>query len=160
MRFISMMWVVAYHASSPFQAGVISLENFPDVQAWQNQWTVQYVLSALLAVDTFFYIAGFLVSFSYLKTSLDKPPVEQLKTVPKMYLHRYLRLTPSVGAMYLVTITIFRFFGTGPTWSLITHFLKDTCKEKWWKFFLYIQNYTDPDEMVQKLNILLYNKHI
>jgi peptidoglycan/LPS O-acetylase OafA/YrhL len=139
--------VVAFHAVSVFQAGVVGLENYPEVVEWDQTWTARYILSGLLAVDTFFFISGFLLAFSYLKSAPDQSPVAQLIKVPKMYLHRYLRLTPSVGVMYLVTITIFRFLGSGPTWSLIANFMKDACKKKWWEFFLYVQNYTDPDNM-------------
>ncbi|RZC38590.1 nose resistant to fluoxetine protein 6-like, partial [Asbolus verrucosus] len=147
MRFISMMWVVAFHAVSVFQVGAVGLENYPEVVEWDSSWTSRYILSGLLAVDTFFFISGFLLAFSYLKTATKQGPVDQILKVPKMYLHRYLRLTPPVAAMYLVTITIFRFLGSGPTWTLISDLFKTTCKKQWWKFFLYIQNYTDPDNM-------------
>lgn len=148
MRFISMMWVLSFHAVSVFQAGIISLENFPEAKDWDQSISNRYIESGLLAVDTFFFMAGFLLAFTYLKTS-EESIGAQLKKVPKMYLHRYLRVTPSVGAMYLVTITIFKFMGTGPTWTLVTKMLRDTCLNRWWKFFLYVQNYTDPDDMVR-----------
>ncbi|KYB27753.1 Nose resistant to fluoxetine protein 6-like Protein [Tribolium castaneum] len=147
MRFISMMWVLAVHAKSPYEVGIIPLENYPDVKKWTQNWTSQYVVAGQLAVDTFFFMSGFLLAFTYLKKSSDEKFINQVRRVPKMYLHRYLRLTPSVAALYLAVITIFRFFGTGPTWSFITNIMKRVCKDKWWKFFLYVQNYTDPDEM-------------
>ncbi|XP_044256618.1 nose resistant to fluoxetine protein 6-like [Tribolium madens] len=147
MRFISMMWVLALHAKSPYEVGGIPLENYPDAKKWTQNWTSQYIAAGPLAVDTFFFITGFLQSFTYLKKSCDEKFVDQVRKVPKMYLHRYLRLIPSVAALYLATITIFRFFGSGPIWSLIADLMKRVCKKKWWQFFLYVQNYIDPDEI-------------
>lgn len=87
-----------------------------------------------------------------------------------VYVHRYLRLTPILAVVILISLTLFRrvmgdfiliwsmfdliltpflFFkmGSGPLWfSYIKNAVN--CDEYWWTSLLYIQNYYNPDKIV------------
>lgn len=69
--------------------------------------------------------------------------------VPLLYLHRYLRLTPILGITLLFSITLLRFLGNGPLWSVLMDFFIGQCERYWWSAFLYIQNYVNADEIVR-----------
>lgn len=66
------------------------------------------------------------------------------------YFHRYLRLTPLLAVCVVVSMTIFRYFGSGPLWPFYNHMaVEDNCRKYWWPTLLYIQNYYNADEMVR-----------
>lgn len=69
---------------------------------------------------------------------------------PLLYFHRYLRLTPLFAVCIVVSMTIFRYFGTGPLWPFYNYMaVEESCRKYWWSALLYIQNYYNPDEMVR-----------
>ncbi|KAJ8948704.1 hypothetical protein NQ314_008368 [Rhamnusium bicolor] len=43
--------------------------------------------------------------------------------------------------VFLVTISIFKHLGTGPTWTNGVNTFAQNCRDNWWSFLLYIQNY-------------------
>ncbi|KAJ8948696.1 hypothetical protein NQ314_008360 [Rhamnusium bicolor] len=92
LKVISMMWVVAGHGFAVWPH--ISITNKRDVESFLHQRYSLYISTAHLAVDTFFFISGFLLAFQYLK-SKTKPLMVQVSSIPYMYVHRYLRLTPA-----------------------------------------------------------------
>lgn len=65
---------------------------------WLDNYYALYISTSYLAVDTFFFMSGFLLAFQYLKHKA-KPLLNQVISVPQMYLHRYLRY-------YLLYLTI------------------------------------------------------
>lgn len=66
-----------------------------------------------------------------------------------LYLHRFLRLTPLLGASIVMTMTLARFTGSGPFWPFTMDHLSGHCERYWWSTFLYIQNYVNPTELVK-----------
>lgn len=52
---------------------------------------MQYLATAYLAVDTFFFISGFLLAYQYFKSLASKPISVQILAIPQMIVHRYLR---------------------------------------------------------------------
>ncbi|XP_018573259.1 nose resistant to fluoxetine protein 6 [Anoplophora glabripennis] len=143
LRVISMMWIVAGHGFVGWQG--VSVTDRNRVNNWLDNFYAVYISPSHLAVDTFFFMSGFLLAFQYLKRK-GKPLVNQILSVPQMYLHRYLRLTPAMLMLYLVAITFFKNMGDGPLW-LSTNELVATCRKYWWPFFLYIQNYYNYDDL-------------
>lgn len=61
--------------------------------------------------------------------------------VLSLYWHRYLRITPLLAVTILVTMSLFRFIGSGPFWPYLIWFLVGHCEEHWWSTLLHIQNY-------------------
>lgn len=146
LRFISMVWIIAGHGFVAMKE--VPVINYATVWDYQDKMGQQYIASAPIAVDTFFFLSGFLLCFGYLKSAAKLPIPKQILGIPMMVLHRYLRLTPAVAVLFFSSITIFKKLGLGPLWGLINHSLVEQCENHWWQFFLYVQNYTDFKDMV------------
>ena len=60
---------------------------------WTQRFTFQAIIQAPLAVDSFFLLSGLLTAYLMLKdfTNRQIGVKDFLKTVPVLYLHRYLR---------------------------------------------------------------------
>lgn len=90
-------------------------------------------------VETFFVIAGLLVTWSMMG-ALDRNTLN----IPRMYLHRYLRYTPTLAVMILFFISFPKFLGSGPFFNPPT----DQCEQYWWTALLHVSVYTNPQAMV------------
>ncbi|XP_066155257.1 nose resistant to fluoxetine protein 6-like [Euwallacea fornicatus] len=144
LRVISMMWIVVGHT-------FFFLTDYPSMDAnfienFEWTWNSFYLSTAHLAVDTFFFLSGFLMAYQYLKQnpqSFDG----HIKRIPFMVLHRYLRLTPSMAAAYFIVVSLGRHLGNGPLFFLKAAEEKDKCLKYWWTFFTYLQNYVNYNDI-------------
>lgn len=68
--------------------------------------------------------------------------------IPMLYVHRYLRLTPLLVVIILLTTTLMRFFGNGPIWPTLTDLIRNQCERNWLSTLLYVQNYVNVNDMV------------
>ncbi|KAL6073237.1 Transmembrane protein NRF-6, variant 2 [Balamuthia mandrillaris] len=134
IRTLSMGWIVLGHSLVyVLRVGYDNLEFL--FHEMQNKWTWQLFLSAPLAVDTFFFIAGFLLGFLSLK--------ELKKTRGRFnwflyYFHRVWRLSPLYFFLLFVYWKLAPSLGSGPKF----HSAMDAyCDEYWWTNLLYIQNF-------------------
>ncbi|XP_050303655.1 nose resistant to fluoxetine protein 6-like [Anthonomus grandis grandis] len=146
LKFISMWWILAGHNGVSWQF----YSNYDAAAAakWQESYSAFYLMTAHLAVDTFFFISGFLLSYLYFKNSISKKSFgTQAMAVPMMVLHRYLRLTPSVLMTYLFYTFILPYIGDAPFYQYEAKTLTDPCKEYWFSIFTYIQNYYNKDNL-------------
>jgi peptidoglycan/LPS O-acetylase OafA/YrhL len=111
---------------------------------WMTSFVSAFVAIHPIAVDTFFVIGGFLLSRSMLSQ------IENGKlNIPKLYLHRYLRITPVYAFLILFVVSVFKFMGDGPLWrSTINGNFVTTCQDNWWPALLHIQNYHSSMESV------------
>ena len=101
------------------------------------------VLSGPLAVDTFFLMSGFLMSYLTLK-EYDKRGFRFFDPV-NGYIHRYIRLTPAYGLIMLVLTTLILHLGSGPQWERMEA-QSELCEKYWWRNLLYINNLFDEDK--------------
>ncbi|KAJ6633818.1 Nose resistant to fluoxetine protein 6, partial [Pseudolycoriella hygida] len=86
-------------------------------------------------VDSFFLIGGLLVTMSLLN-SFEKKNVNILR----MYLHRYLRYTPTLALIILFYVCFTKFLGSGPFFYTYT----ENCEKYWWSALLHLTVYTNP----------------
>lgn len=84
-----MMWIIAGHAAGAFT--FLPVTNRQEVAGFETERYAQYLTSAHLAVDTFFFISGFLLAYQYFKGLANKPILVQIMAIPQMVVHRYLR---------------------------------------------------------------------
>ncbi|XP_056648669.1 nose resistant to fluoxetine protein 6-like [Diorhabda sublineata] len=146
MRIISVTWIIAAHGMQIFMKQVIPVMNWDYGKSLLYKRYASYLLSANLAVSTFFFISGFLVSFLYFKRKIEHWLV-QLKKLPLLYLHRYIRLTAPLLMLYLFILYVYKYLGSGPLWESGTETQIGHCRKYWWSYFLYLQNYVNCNEM-------------
>ncbi|KAK0160135.1 hypothetical protein PV328_007572 [Microctonus aethiopoides] len=141
LRFFSMCWVIFGHAYVQRMMG--SLINFADLLPWLSSWSALGVLVAPFAVDTFFVMSGFLTAYLFMKEMTKRRKFNPII----YYLHRYIRLTPALGALLLLTIFILPRIGSGALWEANMNAQKEICAKHWWNLLLYIQNYRNIEVM-------------
>ncbi|XP_067000008.2 nose resistant to fluoxetine protein 6-like [Anabrus simplex] len=92
-------------------------------------------------VDTFFVISGFLLC-SHLLRALK---AGRSLSIPRIYLARYLRLTPAYAVV--IAMHAFALYGlsSGPLWKDKVGRERDNCQNNWWTNLLYINNYIHTD---------------
>ncbi|XP_065079673.1 nose resistant to fluoxetine protein 6-like [Ochlerotatus camptorhynchus] len=141
IRVISMVWIVFCHNYMTLMLG--PTVNKMAIFDWVKSYHSMLVVAGTVAVDSFFLLSGLLVCWSLLK-ELDK---NQKLNLPMMYLHRYLRLTPALAALILLSSTLMKYFGSGPMWDTSISMMENGCQQYWWSALLYVQNYVNPLKM-------------
>ncbi|XP_038070357.1 nose resistant to fluoxetine protein 6-like isoform X2 [Patiria miniata] len=135
IRVISMSWVILGHTLF-FSISTGATQNILVVLEWLQSFGFQAISNAFFAVDSFFFLSGFLVSFLTLSRMQE---MRSAKAWAWFYFHRYWRLTPVLGLTILVWMYIQPFFGDGPLWYTST--AKPSCEKYWWTDLLYINNF-------------------
>ncbi|XP_051154583.1 O-acyltransferase like protein-like [Leptopilina boulardi] len=140
IRTLSIFWIIFGHSFTArlFTPFVNSLYKY----RWFTYPNSLYIFLAPFAVDTFFVISGFLMTYLVLKELSHGKRFN----IFIYYLHRYIRLTPVVVMLLLITIFILPHLGSGPLWERgLNKMLSNTCREKWWTLLIYMQNYIRSD---------------
>ncbi|XP_073967726.1 nose resistant to fluoxetine protein 6-like [Bombus fervidus] len=106
--------------------------------------SLQLVNNTTFAVDTFFFMSGFLASYAFLKENQKMEGVPSITERANMFLERimkrYVRLTPAYFVIILIAILNF-------TWhdhvSALLPFedCSAMCSKYWWTNILYINNF-------------------
>ncbi|XP_044763430.1 nose resistant to fluoxetine protein 6-like [Coccinella septempunctata] len=145
LRVLNMIWVIVGHVYVNYLlAGAI--DNWKDAFDWMDDVGNMVIMGATVSVDSFFTIGGLLTVYIYMK-STETDLKESVKSVPLMYLHRYLRLTPALAILVMVYATgLIEFLGNGPRWGLMHEMAVEGCEKRWWSTLIYIQNYMDSSE--------------
>jgi peptidoglycan/LPS O-acetylase OafA/YrhL len=96
----------------------------------------QVLNAAEFSVDTFFWLSGFLGAFVASKVAAR---ATTCAWIPKAYLQRYLRLTPSYAFIVLLWWKVLRVYGSGPVWARQRGEYRD-CARTFWTNMLYVNN--------------------
>lgn len=136
LRVVSMMWILFMHrvAISAFLPSI----NAADILELKEKYYSIPIFASHFAVDTFFAVSGILLSYTYLNKR-----EKSSDNWTYFYIHRYLRLTPSLAAIILMTATLTRHFGDGPFWPIVDQVFQKPCAFSWWVDLLYLQNYIE-----------------
>ncbi|RZC41674.1 Acyl transf 3 domain containing protein, partial [Asbolus verrucosus] len=104
---------------------------------WEEDTLNMIIINGTLSVDSFFTIAGLVTVYTFLKACDNGVEFN----IFLYYLHRYIRLTPSLAIMVLIHSNLLEHLGNGPLWRGIYNEFVIDCKNYWWSALLYIQNY-------------------
>ncbi|XP_031623683.1 nose resistant to fluoxetine protein 6-like isoform X2 [Contarinia nasturtii] len=139
IRVLSALWVIYAHAN--VMTMLAPVVNFAYIPEYVSKYSTIVLLLAPFSVDSFLFLSGLLITWSMLK-HLNK--TNGKANYVMIYVHRYLRLTPIMGIVILISLTLFKKIGSGPLWySYILHAIN--CDKYWWSSLLYIQNYYNAD---------------
>ena len=134
VRAISMTWVIWGHT---YFYSVNQMDNQIKVlDAFVAPW-YQHIGNAVLAVDTFFVLSGFLTAFILIKKfQKNSSP----GFMAKLYLHRYLRLTLIYAIIIIFNMGFLGRYGIGTMVRYIGDPSAETCRKYWWRNLLYVSN--------------------
>ena len=153
IRVLSLCWVILGHSVS---SGIYYTSNFTDMQAAQRNIIIHLLVSGAFAVDTFFVLSGFLTAILFVR-QIEKEGFSS-RLMIRYYIHRYLRLTPSLILVMFVSVYLTPYFGRGPLYPIQQGFEPEKCREgNWWSAFLYIGNFLKSDDICLGTTWYLYN---
>jgi hypothetical protein len=138
IRAFSMFWIISSHTSN--LSLIVGFTN------WQHVFTDVltafssnlYFLSANFAVDSFFFLSGFLSSHVFLKKLSNPGPKPPIVAV---LFGRWLRLVPLYFIVMLISWNIVPIVGSGPFWFLYINEIQEKCSRNWWTNLLFINNF-------------------
>ncbi|KAJ5071076.1 o-acyltransferase [Anaeramoeba ignava] len=135
IRVISMFWIIFGHTVIIQLSFGYNNEVFLfDEKGPLSKWPFQFILGAEFAVDTFFFLSGFLMAHL---------AFERRKSfnIGLFYFHRFWRLLPSLGFVLLVFTFLAIFFGDGPYFGELKPIIDDTCGKYWYSSLLFFNNF-------------------
>jgi len=119
------------------------ISNTEDVQKMIGSYGFNFVSSAVFMVPMFFYISGFLQTFSFLQKEDEKQSKGVSMYSPKhlagFYLLKIFRYLPLNMVMLLAAVYIMPYVGSGPIWNNYLD-MTQTCKSNWWTNLIWINN--------------------
>jgi hypothetical protein len=154
IRVLSLFWVIIGHSLT---FGLLYSSNVVDVLNWTRNIAFQLIINAVLSVDTFFVISGFLTAILFVR-QVKKEKKISFHLMFLYYIHRYIRLTPTLLLMILVSINLTPYFGYGPIYPSQQGFETTGCRTQyWWTSILYIGNIVKPDDNCLNIAWYLHN---
>ena len=117
---------------------VSSLVNFEELEGYLARWTGTFVHSSYYAVDSFFLISGFFMSF-LLMTELERS--DGKVRVWAIGLRRVFRILPLLLVVLGINFFLVPCMTTGPIWSRYYMIFCKGCQDYWWSTALFINNF-------------------
>ncbi|CAB0036484.1 unnamed protein product [Trichogramma brassicae] len=141
IRVISTAWIVLSHEYifDLFQVNINLLDLLKFIQSWKSL----YLFMGPFAVDTFFVLSGFLMTYMFLK-GIEK---QKFFNIPMYYLHRFFRLTPAVVALLAISIVFIPKFTSSARWDSLIGLIVGNCRKNWWPTIIYVQNFVNVNDM-------------
>ena len=141
VRCLSMLYVVYGHSilwptQAPGYTNMYEAVVPHDGEGYMATVRGQVLNAAEFSVDTFFWLSGFLGAFVASKVAAR---ATTCTWIPKAYLQRYLRLTPSYAFIVLLWWKVLRVYGSGPVWAQQRGEYRD-CARTFWTNMLYVNN--------------------
>jgi peptidoglycan/LPS O-acetylase OafA/YrhL len=111
IRSISMIWVVFGHSMSYTISGAINIASSAETISLLKPFFL-IVEGGLFAVDVFFFVAGILLAYVFLRTDNINST-----TYPMAFIQRVLRFWPSYLIAIMIYYSVYLHLGSGPRWG-------------------------------------------
>ena len=141
IRVISMFWVILCHIHLwvVIYGGRIdnNLDLLYDVAP---RFTFQAIVNGFFSVDSFFFLSGVLVAYLTLRDMARK---KGKFSILMYYIHRYLRLTPTLAFVMFFAWFLTLHLANGPIYQQelgVDSPWYQSCEQYWWTNLLYINN--------------------
>ena len=135
VKTIAMMWVIFGHL---YSVRLQNCVNALDIKQEVESTFFLFFIAAFFAVDVFFYIGGFLVAYSFLRSNM-----KSLLKYPLAIVHRLLRFWPSYIMTILIYYSLFLHAGSGPLWWLAEILGQVNNCASMWKPLIFVDNLVD-----------------
>ena len=141
IRIVSLLWIILGH-SYVFQL-TVSDNVIHVLDNLHQSLIMQLIFGAVFAVDTFFFISGFLAVLVFLAAFKHVDTI-RVQHILVYYLHRYCRLIPTLVFVLLVSLHLTPWMGDGPMFPCSTGFEVPACRQHWWTTLLFVNNLISP----------------
>ena len=146
IRVLSISWVVLFHTVF-LQYHIYPMKNYSsNYEYFQSHYASRFLFqicgNGTFAVDSFFVLSGFLMTYWTLKKLQSiEGKINAIKFWASFYARRYLRLTPALMFVMLASVGFWKVSGnnTSPLWQPMETEVS-ACEQKWWMKLLYISN--------------------
>lgn len=141
LRVVTMLWIIV---SVQYEVATDYITNTVDSLRYQDPLIGQIVTNGWLAVDTFLFLGGLLVTYRLLPFAVPSGPMragQMFGLYAKNFVRRFFRLSPTIFFVSFFSATLLRFFAYGPRADVLTSFTRDRCGPHWWKDPLFVNNY-------------------
>eukprot|EP01060_Flectonema_neradi_P040365 TRINITY_DN915_c1_g1_i8.p1 TRINITY_DN915_c1_g1~~TRINITY_DN915_c1_g1_i8.p1 ORF type:complete len:616 (+),score=79.43 TRINITY_DN915_c1_g1_i8:64-1911(+) len=145
-RVFSMVWIIMGHSYQ------YMIKGYANAQYAKPHFTSRYDIftndaSYVLAVNTFFWIGGYLGATGMMRRmgGNDQPQTKKEvgKVITKGYFMRYLRTVPMLVFCILIAWIVIPRLGSGLRWNQYFNHLGEgyDCGKNWWRDLLFINTY-------------------
>jgi len=136
IRVLSMYFVVLGHTMSGFI--VVPVINFTAAQQMADSWWAIYMSIGFYSVDVFFFLSAFLGAY----LMISKFEGKRCFNVGMVYLHRIIRVIPSILLFTGLLIAFYQLSASGPIWDLgVSQFIVNPCIKNWWMNIVFINEF-------------------
>ncbi|CAI2359891.1 unnamed protein product [Moneuplotes crassus] len=155
IRVISTYFVVLGHTSSGNLIG--GVYNILTAEELFGTWWAILAGIGYYSVDVFFFLSAFLASYLMIsKFSNPSRCQEGRRTkcfnIPMVYLHRLIRVVPSILLFTVMMLTLAEFTGSGPIWYItLDNFFLEPCRKSWWTNIVFITSWYEGPECLGQL---------
>jgi hypothetical protein len=146
LKVVNLIWIILAHSYLTLDLKAVG--QLLQTQKVNSLFVFQIVMNASLAVETFFFISGVVVTLSVMKR-LETQPGMRLGQWIWFYVHRLVRMTPAVILVIAIVLSAYQ-LSDGPLWREIIYPSAERCRKNWWIHFLHISNYFDVSRMVRR----------
>ena len=147
IRFFGMAWLVIFHTT---YFGGSFMGNRSTSYMVISSFILQAVINALYSVDTFFFMSGFLLAYTYLNAQKKGKKIPSWPATGvqfcSMVIKRYCRITPAYLVTILLAILNFNWYENVSLYYMPERIVCN-CPNYWWRNMLYINNFFDWDEL-------------
>ncbi|XP_052213782.1 O-acyltransferase like protein-like isoform X5 [Dreissena polymorpha] len=143
IRVLSMFWIVlgnTYLYTTQSVSDVPVAVDLMDSFDLMKRFTMQAVMSAPYATDTFFVISGCLISYWFLTKDEMRSTKINIKIWLKFYGGKLWKMTPPYMLVMVTFVYLYMYLGDGPMWPDKIA-VADSCRQDWWKHLIYINNF-------------------
>ena len=140
IRVLTAPWVFTEHLCRGlfiFASNGAYNEAKPELQFIRMWWHMIYY-----CVDPFYFMAGFLATFSLIPKLKAKAP--SLRNYGSCIAHRAFRTLPSYAVNVMLLLIAPYFVPNSPLRSMVTNWAND-CKQTWWRNVLLVDNLLNPE---------------
>ena len=130
-----MMWVIIGHSYANILFGSLNIQSSVQKNAFEKPFYL-LIEGGTFAVDVFFFIAGLLLAFVFLRDTS-----QSLAKYPLAIVQRVLRLWPSYIFTLMVFYSVYIHMGSGPIWGSDQAFVQ-MCSNMWRPIF-FVDNFVD-----------------
>lgn len=106
---------------------------------YSDEWFLQPYFAALMAVDIFFVLGGFLLAYNFCEHQKKNPSKNIFGYVFKKIFTRYIRINTSFIVVMLISVVVAMFLNDTSQFLMFED-IEGNCKKFWWRNLLFIQN--------------------